>query len=77
MNKYLISWQDSDKNTGGVKAKADVEKIMRHHGYELIKVSASKIGKLWFTYCSFPMMISKLTGVILVQFPTGTPTIIV
>lgn len=75
MNKYLISWQDSDKNTGGVKAKADVEKIMQHHGYELIKVSASKIGKLWFAYCSFPRMISKLTGVILVQFPTGTPTI--
>ena len=45
-NKYLISWHDSAKNTGGTKAKDDVEFFLRNQGYKIIDTPRNKYLKM-------------------------------
>ena len=73
-NKYLISWHDSAKNTGGTKAKDDVEFFLRNQGYKIIDTPCNKYLKMLYVIFVLPFMCLKIRrGVIYVQFPTGIP----
>ena len=73
-NKYLISWHDSAKNTGGTKAKDDVEFFLRNQGYKIIDTPRNKYLKMLYVIFVLPFVCLKIRrGVIYVQFPTGIP----
>lgn len=73
-NKYLISWHDSSKNTGGTKAKDDVEFFLRNQGYKIIDTPHNKYLKMLYVIFVLPFVCLKIRrGVIYVQFPTGIP----
>ncbi|WP_051006285.1 hypothetical protein [Liquorilactobacillus vini] len=54
MNNYIIHWHDSVKNTGGVKAKEDVNKFVLDLDYKQIDFPASSLGKVVYTFLVFP-----------------------
>ena len=73
-NKYLISWHDSAKNTGGTKAKDDVEFFLRNQGYNIIDTPHNKYLKMLYVIFVLPLVCLRIRkGVIYVQFPTGIP----
>ena len=55
-NKYLISWHDSAKNTGGTKAKDDVEFFLRNQGYKIIDTPRNKYLKMLYVICVVPVV---------------------
>ncbi|HJG66686.1 MAG TPA: hypothetical protein K8V14_05155 [Staphylococcus ureilyticus] len=75
--KYILSWQDSAQNTGGVKAKKDTELFLNEEGFTAIKIPAGRIKKLLYVLFKLPFILMRIrSGVIAVQFPTGTWTIL-
>lgn len=73
MKKYLISWHDSAKNTGGIKAKNDVETFLKQEDFKIIDSPSNKLGKLLFVFFLLPLKLVLLKpDIILIQFPTGT-----
>ena len=70
----MLSWHDSAKNTGGVKAKEDTDQILLNNGFKKINSPSSKLGKLLFVFILYPIIL-KITKPdnVLIQFPSGTP----
>lgn len=74
---YILSWQDSAHNTGGVKAKKDAEFFLNEEGFISIKIPVGKMQKLLYIMFKLPFILMKIkSGVIVVQFPTGTWTVL-
>ena len=73
IKKYVLEWHDSEKNTGGIKAKQDVITFLKKDGFEPVKVPATKIGKVWASLLSKIILGRLEKGVILIQYPSGKP----
>ena len=74
---YILSWQDSAHNTGGVKAKKDAEFFLNEEGFISIKIPVGKMQKLLYIIFKLPFILMKIkSGIIVVQFPTGTWTVL-
>lgn len=76
MNNYIIHWHDSVKNTGGVKAKEDVNKFILDLDYKQINFPANSLGKVVYTFLVFPFFLffHRIDNIV-VQFPSGKPFI--
>lgn len=73
INKYVLEWHDSDKNTGGIKAKQDVITFLKKDGFIPVRVPSSKIGKIWSSLLSRFILAKLKNGVIVIQYPSGKP----
>src|SRR5699024_8648336 len=72
-----VSWQGSADNTGGVKAKKDAELFLNEEGFTGIKSPTGRVKKLLYVLFKLPFVLMRIRlGVIVVQFPTGTWTIL-
>lgn len=76
MENYILSWHDSAKNTGGVKAKDDTDKFLKKLDYKVIDTPYGKISKVLYIFFILPLVLIKIKpGIVFVQFPSGTPVI--
>ncbi|KRL05796.1 sugar transferase [Liquorilactobacillus oeni] len=76
MKNYTLSWHDSAKNTGGVKAKSDAEKFVKELNYKVINTPYGRIAKVLYVTLILPLILRIIkANIILVQFPSGTPFI--
>lgn len=70
----MLSWHDSVKKTGGVKAKEDTDNILLECGFKQIDSPTNKLGKLVFVFILYPILLRiKHPSNIFIQFPSGTP----
>ncbi|WP_251575787.1 beta-1,6-galactofuranosyltransferase [Limosilactobacillus agrestimuris] len=72
INKYVLEWHDSEKNTGGVKAKQDAVTFLKKDGFISIEVPSSKVGKVWSSFWA-RYILRNLSGIIVIQYPSGKP----
>lgn len=76
MKKFFLSWHDSVKNTGGVKAKEDTDITLEKSGFRRINAPKNKILKFFFVYFLFPCIVrGKKGSVFFLQYPSGTPNV--
>lgn len=71
MNKYILGWQDSGKNNGGLKAKSDVEYILSKNNFEILPGPKGKLSKLLYPYVLNYKSKRLENGVVLIQYPTA------
>lgn len=71
MNKYILGWQDSGKNNGGLKAKSDVEYILSKKDFKIIPGPKSKLTKLLYPYILNYKSKALENSVVLIQYPTA------
>lgn len=72
----MLSWHDSAKKTGGVKAKEDTDHILLNLGFKKIDSPKNKLGKLFFVFLLYPIILKiKHPDNIVIQFPSGTPAL--
>lgn len=73
INKYVLEWHDSEKNTGGVKAKQDVVTFLKKDDFTSIEVPSSKVGKVCSSFLARYSLRKLKSGVIVIQYPSGKP----
>lgn len=71
---YVLAWHDSEKNTGGVKAKSDTVYFLAQKGFKVIETPKSKIKKEIASIFA-KQKLSRLNGNLLIQYPSGNDTI--
>lgn len=71
-NNYVLAWHDSEKNTGGSKAKQDTVYFLTQDGVKAIDTPYNNWGKVYASLTA-KYRLSSLNGNLLIQYPSGKP----
>lgn len=69
-DSYILAWHDSEKNTGGVKAKNDTVHFLSEKGMRVIETPTSKLQKVLASLFARKKL-SQFSGNLLIQYPSG------
>ncbi len=69
---YVLAWHDSERNTGGNKAKQDTVYFLAQDGVKVIDTPYGNFGKVYKSLIA-KHELSSLNGNLLIQYPSGKP----